>query len=367
MRSGPVIVVYWGNAALTACSQRAAKPTDHRRFYVRRQPRSHREGHREELRGRRDILHEARTAVSQPLGREGSSQGLASGAVSGLLRRRDAHAVHQPRVLHRRDAHPDRAVAARADRPRAGLHVRRPRRRGGRPGPVAVRRHARAHLRARLRGVHGVLRRAAQHPAGAAHRRAGALRRRPGGGLEGGGHLLVPGPVRHLRVPHRARALPAGRAHHPAHHDRARAQRHGHRHRRGRPDRRVLLHRPRHGRGDRRDHGHRRPREALPGRHAGRAVHARRAAARRGAAPSHHRGRRDHLLQRLGARRRDGDREGVGHRRLRVRHLVHPAAFPRVAEGAGDHRAPAGRAGIRPAGAAGRAETEQRKAERKIP
>ena len=198
-----------------------------------------------------------------------------------------------PRVLHRRDAHPDRAVAARADRPRAGLHVRRPRRRGGRPGPVAVRRHARAHLRARLRGVHGVLRRAAQHPAGAAHRRAGALRRRPGGRLEGGGHLLVPGPLCHLRVPHRARALPAGRAHHPAHHDGARAQRHGHRHRRGRPDRRVLLHRSRHGRGDRRDHGHRRPREALPGRHAGRAVHARRAAARRGAAPSHHRGRRD--------------------------------------------------------------------------
>ena len=56
----------------------------------------------------------------------------------------------------------------------------------------------------------------------------------PAAGLEGGGHLLVPGPLCHLRVPHRARALPAGRAHHPAHHDGARAQRHGHRHRRRR-------------------------------------------------------------------------------------------------------------------------------------
>ena len=222
MRSGPAFVVYWGNAdccivrpvcgawALplpTTCDgppvgrqgqspcpaapMRASlnRPTtggsmfgDNLDRIVKR--------HREELRGRRDILHETGAAVSQPLGREGGSQGLAAGAVSGLFRRRDAHAVHESGVLHRRDAHPDRAGAARADRPRPRLHVRRPRRRGGRSGPLAVRRDSRAHLRSRLGGVHGVLRRSFPSIQRVLLTDVQALYDGdPAAGSEGGGHL----------------------------------------------------------------------------------------------------------------------------------------------------------------------------------
>ena len=60
--------------------------------------------------------------------------------------------------------------------------------------------------------------------------------------------------------------------------------------------------------------------------------------------------------------------KGSVHRRFRVRHLVDPAAFPRVAEGAGDHRAPTGRAGLSPrAQRAGRKNRNSARRRRKIP
>ena len=61
----------------------------------------------------------------------------------------------------------------------------------------------------------------------------------------------------------------------------------------GRRHRRLLLHRPRHGRGHRGDGGHRRQREAVPGRHPRRAQRAE--GARQQEAASHDRGRGDHL------------------------------------------------------------------------
>ena len=68
------------------------------------------------------------------------------------------------------------------------------------------------------------------------------------------------------------------------------------------------------------------------------------AAACRGEAPSHDRGQRDDLFQRFGSGRGNRGGRRFGRRRIHVRHLFGSPQFPRVAEGAGDHRAPAGRA-----------------------
>ena len=70
----------------------------------------------------------------------------------------------------------------------------------------------------------------ARNPAHPADRRAGSLRRRPCRPEQGRDHLQLPGLLRHLRVPHRARAVRAGRAAHPAHHVRVRSRPHGRRH-----------------------------------------------------------------------------------------------------------------------------------------
>ena len=72
------------------------------------------------------------------------------------------------------------------------------------------------------------------------------------------------------QLPPGPRAVRAGRAVHPAHRHRARAQHDRDRHPSRGPDRRELLHRPWHGRGHRADADRRRPRAAVPGRDAGR-------------------------------------------------------------------------------------------------
>ena len=103
-------------------------------------------------------------------------------------------------------------------------------------------------------------------------RRAGRLRRRSGGDQPGRSDPGLSRRARGQRLPHRACAVRSGRAHDGAHHDRMGAFEDRLRHSSGREDRRRLLHRSRHRRGDRRDDGDRRRREALPGRHPGRAV-----------------------------------------------------------------------------------------------
>ena len=82
-----------------------------------------------------------------------------------------------------------------------------------------------------------------------------------------------PGSVRHFRLPHRARAVSARRCRMiPRIMTRVCPQpRPASTSTPARPDRRVLLHRPRHRHRRRRDDGHRRPRQALSGRDARRA------------------------------------------------------------------------------------------------
>ena len=82
---------------------------------------------------------------------------------SALLRRRNAHG-HQPRILHRRDAHPHRFAAPRC--PRSAAVPRGP----GQPRRLDARRPDPRH----------VLQPPAGNPAHPADRRAGCLRRRPG-------------------------------------------------------------------------------------------------------------------------------------------------------------------------------------------
>ena len=112
----------------------------------------------------------------------------------------------------------------------------------------------------------------ARDPRASGARRAGRLRRRSGRHEPGRGDSRLSRRARRQRLSHRACALRSRRAHDGAHHDRVGAFEDRLRHSSGRQNRRRLLHRSRHRRGDRRDHGNRRGREALPGRHLGRAV-----------------------------------------------------------------------------------------------
>ena len=83
---------------------------------------------------------------------------------------------------------------------------------------------------------------AAPHPADAADGHRGHVRRRPRRRQQGGDHLCLPRPVRHLRLSHRSRAVPAPRAHDPADHVGVRPQPHRHRHPPRRSDRSLVLH-----------------------------------------------------------------------------------------------------------------------------
>ena len=81
------------------------QPRSERKAHVRRQPRAHRRGHREELRGGRDLLHQARPPFPQPHGYQGAHHRVAPRAVPRLFRAGDAVAFHEPQLLHRSDAY----------------------------------------------------------------------------------------------------------------------------------------------------------------------------------------------------------------------------------------------------------------------
>ena len=101
-----------------------------------------------------------------------------------------------------------------------------------------------------------------------------------------------------------------------------------HRHPPGRDDRPPLLHRPRHRRGGRRDGRHRRRRQALPGRHAGRPLGGQERG--RHEAPPDDRRPGRHLRQRHRPRRRHRHRRRQRRGRQRLPHQQRAAGLPRL-------------------------------------
>ena len=203
---------------------------------------------------------------------------------------------------------------------REGAHAGRPFRRG----------------RARARSRDRASRDAARDRRHGRRRRARRVRRRSRRDRLRRDHPGVSRRHGRLHVPHRPRPARGRRAAHPAHDDRVRPPRDGRRHPPRRAHRALVLHRPRHRHRHRRDDGHREQREALPGRHARRALvpeeRARRAHPR-DEAPPDGRGRRRDLRGSDDPRRRDGRRARVRDRRQRVAHGVGSARDARHAPG----------------------------------